>query len=251
MLDEINISAGTVFDVSTNTYIGRVTLPGHNNNDIATNVLVFMLASIEHRWKQTMAYYYTAKNTNGSVYKNIILEIIQKAEKIGLRIQRIVSDMGSANQAMWREFNINISRHSVVKNKCVHSYNETRHLYFFHDSSHALKNFKEGMLNHKYITIPKYYIEKYNLPTNTAHSAHFIELSDYQKNVSLHLAPKLRPEYFDRSSHFIKMRVKSSFHVMSHAVSTSLQFLATEKLKPEYQTTSWLVGQICKYFLHC
>lgn len=104
------------------------------------------------------------------------------------------------------------------------------------------------MLNHKYITIPKYYIEKYNLPTNTALSAHFTELSDLQKNASLHLAPKLLPEYLDRSKHFLKMRIKSSCHVMSHAVYTFLQFLATEKSKPEYLTTSWLVKQICKWF---
>lgn len=99
VLDEISISAGTVLDISTNTYVGHVILPRHNNNDIAIHVLVFMLASIGHRWKQTVAYYFTAK-TNGSVYKDIILEIIQEAEKIGLRVHGIVSDMGSANQAM-------------------------------------------------------------------------------------------------------------------------------------------------------
>ncbi|XP_011686833.1 PREDICTED: uncharacterized protein LOC105449358 [Wasmannia auropunctata] len=61
VLDEINISASTVFDISTNTYVGCVILPQHNNNDIATYGLVFMFASIGHRWKQSVAYYFTAK----------------------------------------------------------------------------------------------------------------------------------------------------------------------------------------------
>lgn len=144
VLDEISITPGTVFDTSTNNYVGYVTLPEHDDKEIATHGLVFMLASIGHRWKQSIAYYFTAKNTKGSIYKHIILEIILKVEKIGLKIHGIVSDMGSANQAMWREFNINVSRNSTVKNHCVHPYDTTRYLYFFHDSSHALKNFKEG-----------------------------------------------------------------------------------------------------------
>lgn len=61
-----------------------ITLAGHNSKDLATQGLVFMLASISHRWKQTVAFYLTGNSTDGSKFKTIILEIINKAESIGV-----------------------------------------------------------------------------------------------------------------------------------------------------------------------
>ncbi|XP_067216772.1 uncharacterized protein [Linepithema humile] len=91
VLDEISISPGKWFDTSTNTYVG-----------------------VAQRWKQTVAYFYSGNSTNGSIYKSIILNIIEEANKIGLRVQSIVSDMSAPNQAMWKSFNINVSRYSTV-----------------------------------------------------------------------------------------------------------------------------------------
>lgn len=247
VLDEISITSGTVFDTSTNTYLGRVTLPEHDKNEVATHGLVFMLAGIGHRWKQNVAYYYTGPRTNGSAYRQIILSLIENAEAIGLFVHGIISDMGAPNQAMWKSFNIRVSKYSD-SNKCPHPLDSRRDLFFFHDSSHALKNFKEGMLNHDFITIPDKYVEKHNLPTNKAVSKHFQELLDAQKDLPLSLAPKLREEYLDRGKHFQKMRVKSACNVLSHEVGTALKFLAEEHSKPEYQTTSWLVEKVAHWF---
>lgn len=106
VLDEISITSGIQYDASVADYIGYVTLPDHNSKELATHGLVFLLAGISHRWKQTVAFYFTGNSTNGSKFKTIILEIINKAENIGLNVYGIVSDMGAPNQAMWRTFNI-------------------------------------------------------------------------------------------------------------------------------------------------
>ena len=45
------------------------------------------------------------------------------------------------------------------------------------------------------------------------------------------------------------MRVKSASHVLSHKVSTALQYLGEEQNKVEYITISWLVGIIAKWFI--
>ncbi|XP_039304971.1 uncharacterized protein LOC105207055 isoform X3 [Solenopsis invicta] len=187
ILDEISITPGIVFDTSTYTYIGKVTLPNHDQNEIATHCLVFMLAGIGKRWKQVVAYYYTSNRTDGSIYKEIIVEIIKKAEKINLYVHGVISDMAASNQAMWRAFNIQASKYSTVQNKCIHPCDQNRYLFFFHDSMHAFKNFKEGMLNHKFITIPDKYVKKYQLPTDTAQAEHFQELFHQQKDFLLSL----------------------------------------------------------------
>lgn len=222
VLDEISITSGIQYDSSLADFIGYVTLPGHNDKELATHDLVFMLAGISHRWKQTVAFYFTGNSTDGSKFKTIILDIIKQAEDIGLNVYGVVSDMGAPNQAMWRTFNIHVSRHSTIHNKCKHPLHNDRYLYFFHDVSHGIKNFKEGLMNHKTIVIPDSFVNKYSLPSNKANAQHVYELLEEQKGSELLLATKLKEEYIDRSKHFQKMRVPSASNVLSHEVSTAL-----------------------------
>ena len=97
--------------------------------------------------------------------------------------------------------------------------------------------------------IPDEYIQLYSLPTNVAKSEHIKDLLDRQKDLfDLKLAPKLEEKYLDRSGHFQKMRLKSATHVLSHDVSSALNFLADEESKVEYETTSWLVDNCSKWY---
>jgi len=45
-----------------------------------------------------VAYYYVPNGFNGAILKDIILNIIEKAELIGLKLHSIMSDMGVVNQ---------------------------------------------------------------------------------------------------------------------------------------------------------
>lgn len=57
ILDEMSITGNKEYDVSTGSFLGQVTLPKHSG--IATHALTFMIAGINSRWEQTVAYYYT------------------------------------------------------------------------------------------------------------------------------------------------------------------------------------------------
>lgn len=109
----------------------------------------------------------------------------------------IVSDMRSANQAFWKCFGINCHRYSTIVNKCKHPVDDDGFLYFFHDSSHAFKNLKEGFLNSKTVMIAEKYVEKYNLPSNAASSSHFQRIIHEDEDFDLKLAPNLRNELLD------------------------------------------------------
>lgn len=82
MIDEMSIKSGVIFDTSTNTFVGHVSLPNHSG--IATHGQVIMLAGIASRWKQIVAYGYTGNSVNGAILANIIKNVIIEAEKIGL-----------------------------------------------------------------------------------------------------------------------------------------------------------------------
>lgn len=103
------------------------------------------------------------------------------------------------------------------------------------------------MLNYKTVTIPESFVKKYSLLSNKANTQHFYDLLDKQKDVHFLLAPKLKNDYLDTSKHFQKMRVPSVSNVLSHEVSTALQFFSVECSKPEYKTTAWLAGYMARW----
>lgn len=252
IIDEVNITPGKVFDCSSKSYVGFVTLGSNDDTtELADHCLVFMLAGISCRWKQPVAYYYTNKSTNGRHYYQVVTNIIQKAENIGLKVHGIVSDMGSANQAMWSMFGIHASRYTPISNKCIHPFDTSRYLYFFHDTAHAFKNFKEGMLSNKIITIPDKYVQKFKLPNNQANAYHFNDLIKMQDNNELLLAHKLKDEQVSGKRHFRKMRVANTSNVVSHEVGTAFEFVADEINKPQYKTTAWLINVFNRWWNIC
>ncbi|KAJ3640491.1 hypothetical protein Zmor_003785 [Zophobas morio] len=126
VLDEMAISSSNVFDNSSKQFVGNVTLPSHSG--IATQALAIMLGGITCRWKQTVAYYFTGKSTDGTVYEEIIFEIIQKAENFGLKVYSITSDMGSSNLALWRKWGIIAGRHDQNRNSISHPLDDDRRI---------------------------------------------------------------------------------------------------------------------------
>ena len=78
--------------------------------------LVFMLGGIPTRWEQTVAYYNTGSSVDGSVFADIVLEIITCCYSIGLNVAAVTCDMGSANRAMWKKLGIVTGNKNVTKN---------------------------------------------------------------------------------------------------------------------------------------
>jgi len=141
-LDEMSIKAGYQYDKSSSSFRGDVTLPGHKGS--ATHALVFMLAGITTRWKQTVCYHFTGNSTVGSKLKEIVLEIIRKAHDIGLHVSTVTSDMGSANRALHKAIGIVCPKLSVTVNKIPHPLVPGRMLYFMFDVPHLTKKERQS-----------------------------------------------------------------------------------------------------------
>ena len=80
VLDEMSITPGNFYDVSTNTFLGLVTLPGHDQTETATHAQVIMIAGLGARWKQIVRFDFTGDSVNGRIFKQIIDEIIIKVK---------------------------------------------------------------------------------------------------------------------------------------------------------------------------
>lgn len=159
VLDEMSIKPSEVFDPLIQRMIGYCTFPAHSG--IATKVLVILLAGISRRWKITVAYYFTGTadceckiqdvNATENALKTIIFTLIEKAENIDLRVNSVISDMGSDNKAMWNaEFGVGCTK-EYVKTSIIHLVRPANRLYFIPDPVHLFKNIKHMLENNKII----------------------------------------------------------------------------------------------------
>jgi hypothetical protein len=112
---------------------------------------------------------------------------------------------------------------------------------------HLFKNLKSMLVNNKIICIPKFIQEKYNLPTQIINVKHIFDLVEFQNKLEFKLAPKLS-EADLLPSHYDKMKVSKSTHVISHDVSCALTFVSQYLNKKEYITTAWFIDQVEKWF---
>lgn len=244
-LDEMAIKEAIELDLNSKTYFGNVTFPGQSGS--ASYALVFMLAGVSTRWKQAVAYYFTNGQSDGAALKSIIIEIIKKAEELGLRLLSVTSDMGGGNQAMWKSFGILSGRHSKTNSSIIHPCDESRQIHFIADVPHLLKNIRTSLLNNKRFMLPQSFVSKYNLSSPIVTSDHIENLNDYQDDFELKLAHKLTSDILNEN-HFNKMKVSRATHLLSHDVSVGLKYLSDEKQEPSYLTTAWFIAVVNKWF---
>lgn len=191
--------------------------------------------------------FFPGESVNGRVYQKILFEIIGKAEKLGLKVHYITSDMGSSNQAFWKKNNITAGRYSKINNFLYHPLDLNRKIYIIADAPHLFKNMKNMLVNNKIIYISDEIKNKNNLPTNEIKIDHINDIINYQKDFDFFLAPKLN-EADLLPDHFQKMKVSNATNIISRDVSSSLEFLSITLDKPEYLTTAWYINLIERWF---
>lgn len=262
VLDEMSLTENTEYDVKTGSFIGEVTLPGHTG--IASHALTFMIAGLNSRWKQVVAYYYTGDSSDGRVLKDIVLNIIKSCEKIKLKVRAVTSYQGSVNGALWSAFEIGCTRqiikegpkknptsvvkNIIIKNSIPHPEDETRKLYFIADVPHLFKNFKGMLLTHGVLGFSEEIATENGLSSRKAEVKHLIELCDYQCDKELKICHKFKRKFLT-PSHFDKMSVFEAYQVLNRQVAAALEFLVTKEGKSkDMLATAWLLGQVHKWF---
>lgn len=65
-----------------------------------------MIRGLSSNYKQIVAYEFTGQSVHSECLKNKIIEIVKKAESIGLRCNGLTADMGGSNTAVWKLWGI-------------------------------------------------------------------------------------------------------------------------------------------------
>lgn len=245
-LDEMKLTPKLEFDNSADKFIGNITLPGHSG--VADYALVFMLSGLSTRWKQTVAYFFTGEGTDGIVFKDLIINLIRKAESTGLKVVAVTSDMGSANRAMWRSFGIIVSRYSQTVCSISHPVDPERQLFFIADPPHVFKNIRNFLLSGQKIKLPKSLVDKFELPSSIVSVEPVKFLYDAEKNCDVKMAPKLNDNVL-RPGQFDKMKVGLARRLFDISVEAGIRYMVEQKgWAKENLSTAWFLGVVRKWF---
>ncbi|XP_049275466.1 uncharacterized protein LOC125759967 [Rhipicephalus sanguineus] len=169
MLDEMQLTPGLDYDCTTRSVIGHSTVASSDPSapaGLATHALVFMLGGVTSRWKQTIAYHFSADSFDAKQILAILFDIIRKCEAIGLSVDFVTSDMGSGNQAIWRLCSITATKYGCPRTTCPHPCDEGRSLHFLADAPHLLKNLRGHLVMQQKIVLDDETVVKNKLPTN-------------------------------------------------------------------------------------
>jgi hypothetical protein len=177
---------------------------------------------------------------------DILLEIFQKTSEIGLTIHSVTSDMGAANQAMWRKFGIMAVKHRATKNFIINP-SDGRKIYFLAEGPHLLKNIKNCLVQNKSIQLSPYFVEKYKLPSNLVKIEHIKTFCDEEEIVDLKFAPKLSVDLLN-TGHFNKMKVSHALNVLNWDVSCGMRLAAESTKDKSSLTTAFFIDMVSKWF---
>lgn len=229
-----------VFSCSFNIVLSS--LPEHFSHS------VFIHVGIGERWKQVVAYHFTGKSIAGVALKNLVTTVINMASEIELQVVAVTSDMGPANQAMWRSFGICSSRTQLVS-YIPHPTATNCHLHFLADIPHVLKNLCSALCRQKTFTLTEDMCSMNGLPSREVCLSHITYLASFQDQKDLKLAPKLTVESVTSTSHFKKMNVAHALNIFSHSVSAGLRYLVEkEGYSQNLLTTAWFIELVHNWF---
>jgi hypothetical protein len=141
------IKPGLQYDHYLGMTVGQPTLKNASGSydKHATHALVFMLAGVSSRWKQTVAYEFTGNSCCSSEVPNRIMTVIKKSHEIGLTIRTLKSEMGPQNRGVWRLLNINDHKQSKINNSIPHPCMENEKVFVMPDAVHVFKNVADSL----------------------------------------------------------------------------------------------------------
>ena len=154
-------------------------------------------------------------------------EVIAALQDVSFFVRACVSDMGSANQDLWKCVGIRSSRDNLT-NYVVHPVRENCKLYFMADPPHLLKNIRNCLLAQT-IVLPENVVRIHSLPSNIVR-----DLVSIQEGKEFKVAPSLKQVHVNPGK-LQNMKVNLAAQVLSHstATATALQLCVARKLLPE------------------
>ena len=221
MLDAMSIRKQIIYDSREKKMTGFVDLGDNNENeDEASEALVFMVVGFKGHWKAPIAYYLT-KSLHAPTQQELVIHSLNALHDIGMRVWTITMDGHGTNQSMCKSLGCDMSVGSCSP-KFKHPADPSHMVFVIFDPCHMLKLFRNLLSAYGFI-----------VSENGKVQWDYIKrLQNLQDDAGLRLANKLSQRHilFSRQ----KMKVNLAAQTLSSSVASALQCLQ-EVGHPDFQ----------------
>jgi hypothetical protein len=210
VFDAMSIRKQILYDQKEGKNIGYVDLGGvnvDNQEDLATEALVFQVVSLRGHFKCTIGYFYINK-ISSSVLSQLLKMAVYKLKESGVNVQNITFDGASSNISAVNKLGCKLPNKPFFRLSGF-DYDITVTL----DPPHMLKLCRNTLADKKVIESPDGVVQY-----------KFIEsLNVFQKKEGLRLANKLSEKHIAFKNR--KMNVKIAAQTLSSSVANAIEFL--------------------------
>ena len=253
VIDEISIEGKREYDSSSGTFYGHPTMNapkatverresrGESRLDrLAKHAQSVMAVGLNTRWKQLIGYHFTDSSFDPDDMYDWLIELIQKMQSIGLRVYSLTMDMGPGNKALWKKLSCSVKKGKEgpeISN--IFKVGEDE-IALISDPSHAFKNVRNALQNHKILYMDDDFVEDHGLSTNEVNFDVFEKIVTFCLQRELSIAAHINENTLKQSrGAFKKMDVGIAKRLFSWDTVSSLQFLMTNysEIFPHYYMT--------------
>ena len=202
-MDELSIKANLQYDQTTDKVIGVEDFgDGKGTAKVATSALVFMARGIKENWKQPLGYVLVNESCPGERIKPLLFSIIDDLTEIGLKIETVISDLGSNFHKLIRELNITPERPWFLY--------KGKKIFYLFDTPHIIKAIRNNLLKYDF-----------HFNNKDASWADIKFVYEHDQQLPFRCRPKLTDKHINPIG-FEKMRVKLATQILSQTVASAI-----------------------------
>ena len=227
IVDAMALYKGTTWDPKTKTYVGLVdygTAKPEPEENLATEALVFMIASITGHWKHPIAYFLQDK-CSAAVQAQLIKDCIGLLHTEGLDVTALVFDGTFTNQSTAKLLGCKM-KVSKRQTWFPHPQIFGAKVFVIFDVCHMVKLMRNLLGDYKVIA----HEEKGML--HKIRWEYIDALNSVQEGLGFMLGNKLRRKHIDWTKH--KMNVSITAQTLSSSVATAIDFLRDDIDHPAF-----------------
>lgn len=176
------------------------------------------------------------------------MTVIEKCEAIGLKAHSLTTDMGSENRALWKVHGVGCSRDSEAVVSIEHPIRSGDRFFFLPDTVHLFKNILTMLDSNSIIFLPEDILRSEKLTHPTVEMQHIDDILQFELNLELKIAYRLKKNKLHCKNQFEKMKVGTARSVFNRRTEIALKKYAEHTGNNAYKTTAFFVGLVSRWF---
>ena len=232
-MDEMSLKPSLFYESSKDLVVGVEDFGnGERSSSVANSALVFLARGVTENWKQPLCYYFVNESCPFEKVKEKLLQVIDNATEIGLKVTTVVSDLGSNFQQLAHRLKITPTNPYFT--------HKGRKIFYLYDTPHLIKAVRNNLM--------KYEFHFGDDSQKIACWEHIRLLYKRDSSLDIRCCTKLTEKHLNPNG-FMKMKVKLATQVLSHTVSATMNtYVSLGALPPAAYGTVELINNFDQIF---